>query len=76
MTSLTAFIEGYPQGSMTRHEPASAAASVHTGRAAGTLCRSLSFNAIRVGAAVEVVYVHATDAITLPKFRLRTPAEG
>ena len=32
--------------------------------------------AIRVGAAVEVVYTHATDAITLPKFRLRTRAEG
>ena len=32
--------------------------------------------ALQVGAAVEVVYEQATDTITLPKFRLRTPAEG
>jgi hypothetical protein len=32
--------------------------------------------ALTVGAAVEVVYERATDTITLPKFRLRTPAEG
>lgn len=31
---------------------------------------------LEVGAAVEVVYEQATDAITLPKFRLRTAVEG
>ena len=32
--------------------------------------------AIHVGDAVEVVYEHATETITLPKFRLRTTTEG